>query len=274
MSIEGPGGAAPARVDASALAASLRRLKQRHEGAVLERSLRRVLDSCVELFGVSGSGLMLADEHSDLHYVVATDEASARLETAELDSGEGPCVETFLRNEIVACNDLLTDTRWPRLARRVAGAGVGAVLGVPVRMGDIAVGAMDVYLRGPHDWDESEIAALDQFGRIADAMIAAAVGVRDAGHIGMESLLVLLPDRLRDRVELLIHALILIFGAAMAYNGWILGRSVMHYHIANLGVSEALRYVPLSLSGVLIVLFSIEHILALWRGEEVQPSWH
>lgn len=105
-------------------------------------------------------------------------------------------------------------------------------------------------------------------------LIAAAVGVRDAGHIGMESLLVLLPERMRNRVELLIHGLILIFGLAMAYNGWVLGKSVWHYHIANLGLSEALRYVPLSLSGVLIVLFSIEHILALLRGEEVQPSWH
>jgi TRAP-type transport system small permease protein len=105
-------------------------------------------------------------------------------------------------------------------------------------------------------------------------LIAAAVGVRDAGHIGMESLLVLLPDRLRDRVELVIHACILLFGLAMAYNGWILGKSVMNYKIANLGLSEAVRYVPLSLSGALIVLFSIEHILALLRGKEVQPSWH
>jgi TRAP-type transport system small permease protein len=105
-------------------------------------------------------------------------------------------------------------------------------------------------------------------------LIAAAVGVRDAGHIGMESLLVLLPERLRGRVELLIHACILLFGAAMAYNGWILGKSVMHYKIANLGLSEAFRYVPLSLSGALIVLFSIEHIVALLRGQEVAPSWH
>jgi TRAP-type transport system small permease protein len=105
-------------------------------------------------------------------------------------------------------------------------------------------------------------------------LIAAAVGVRDAGHIGMESILVLLPDRLRDRVELVIHACILLFGAAMAYNGWILGKSVMNYKIANLGLSEAARYVPLSLSGVLIVLFSIEHIIALLRGKEVEPSWH
>ena len=69
-------------------------------------------------------------------------------------------------------------------------------------------------------------------------LIAAAVGVRDAGHIGMESLLVLLPDRVRDRIELVIHVCILLFGAAMAYNGWILGKSVMHYKIANL---EAVR---------------------------------
>ena len=39
----------------------------------------------------------------------------------------------------------------------------------------------------------------------------------------MESLLVLLPDRLRDRAELLIHGLILIFGLAMAYNGGSIG---------------------------------------------------
>jgi TRAP-type transport system small permease protein len=105
-------------------------------------------------------------------------------------------------------------------------------------------------------------------------LIAAAVGVRDAGHIGMESLLILLPDRVRDRIELVIHVCILLFGAAMAYNGWILGKSVMHYKIANLNLSEAVRYVPLSLSGILIVLFSIEHIIALLRGEEVEPSWH
>jgi len=105
-------------------------------------------------------------------------------------------------------------------------------------------------------------------------LIAAAVGVRDAGHIGMESLLVLLPARLRDRIELVIHILVLLFGVAMAYNGTVLGLSVMHYKIPNLNLSEGVRYVPLVLSGVMIVLFSIEHIIALLRGEEVEPAWH
>src|SRR5436190_12346775 len=46
-------------------------------------------------------------------------------------------------------------------------------------------------------------------------LIGAAVGVRDAGHIGMESLLVLVPERIRNRIELLIHFLVMAFGVAM-----------------------------------------------------------
>ena len=105
-------------------------------------------------------------------------------------------------------------------------------------------------------------------------LIAAAVGVRDAGHIGMESLLVLAPDVWRERIEFLIHALVLSFGVAMAYNGWVLGQSVASYAIPNLPLSEATRYAPLVISGTLIVLFSVEHMIALAKGREVVPAWH
>jgi TRAP-type transport system small permease protein len=125
-------------------------------------------------------------------------------------------------------------------------------------------------LNNPPTWAENLALVLILYV----TLIAAAVGVRDAGHIGMESLLVLAPDRLRERIELLIHGLVALFGVAMAYNGTVLGLSVMDYKIPNLGLSEGVRYVPLVLSGVLIVLFSIEHIIALVRGEEVEPAWH
>ena len=105
-------------------------------------------------------------------------------------------------------------------------------------------------------------------------MFGAAVGVRDAGHIGMDSILVLVPDWIRNRVELLIHVLVCVFGVAMAYNGWVLGASVAPYKLANINLSEGVRYVPLVISGVLVVLFSVEHFVALLRGEEVVPSWH
>lgn len=105
-------------------------------------------------------------------------------------------------------------------------------------------------------------------------LIGAAVGVRDAGHIGMESLLVLVPEGLRHKIEMLIHILVAIFGGAMIYNGWILGVSVAPYKLSNINLSEAVRYVPLVLSGALIILFSIEHLLALINGTEVEPAWN
>jgi TRAP-type transport system small permease protein len=105
-------------------------------------------------------------------------------------------------------------------------------------------------------------------------LIGAAVGVRDAGHIGMESLLVLVPPAPRRKFEMLIHVLVAIFGVTMIYNGWVLGSSVATYKLANINLSEAVRYVPLVLSGCLIVLFSIEHLIALLNGTEVEPAWH
>jgi len=105
-------------------------------------------------------------------------------------------------------------------------------------------------------------------------MLGMAVGVRDAGHIGLESLLVLVPEAVRLKMELLIHALVLGFGLVMAYNCAVLAQSVWDYKIPTLGLSEAFKYAPPALAGVLIALFSLEHIIALVRGEEVEPSWH
>ena len=64
------------------------------------------------------------------------------------------------------------------------------------------------------------------------------------------------------------------FFPIMAWNGAILAASVAPYKIPTLGISEAFNQAPLVVSGVLIVLFSIEHFIALLRGEEVVPAWH
>ena len=105
-------------------------------------------------------------------------------------------------------------------------------------------------------------------------MLGMAVGVRDAGHIGLESLLVLVPESLRLKMELLIHGLVLLFGVVMAFNCGLLAQSVWDYKIPTLGISEAFKYIPPAMAGVLVALFSMEHIIALLRNEEVEPAWH
>lgn len=105
-------------------------------------------------------------------------------------------------------------------------------------------------------------------------MLGMAVGVRDAGHIGLESLLVLAPAKVRLQMERLIHLLVLVFGLVMAWNCGVLAASVWDYRIPTLGISEAFKYIPPALAGVLVALFSLEHLVALARGTEVEPSWH
>jgi TRAP-type transport system small permease protein len=155
-----------------------------------------------------------------------------------------------------------------RLSRWCMYVAVAGLIGI------VAVVAIQVFgryvLNDTPTWAESLALVLV----IYVTMLGAAVGVRDAGHIGLESLLVLVPDRLRHRLEVLIFLLVAAFGGLMAWHGAALAQSVMSYAIPTLGLPEGINYIPLVVSGVLIVLFSIEHVLALALGEEVVPSWH
>jgi TRAP-type C4-dicarboxylate transport system permease small subunit len=103
-------------------------------------------------------------------------------------------------------------------------------------------------------------------------MFGVAVGVRNSGHIGLESFLVLAPDWLRTKMEYLIHALVLLFGACMTYSCASLAESVWEYRLPTLGISEGWKYIPAVIAGSLIVLFSIEHIIALALGPEVEAN--
>ena len=100
-----------------------------------------------------------------------------------------------------------------------------------------------------------------------------AVGVRDAGHIGLESLVVLLPEQWQRRIEILIHALVALFGYLMVQGGWLWASAKWGEKKPMLPVPDGIDYVPVIIAGALIVLFSVEHIIALLRGEVVQPVW-
>ena len=104
--------------------------------------------------------------------------------------------------------------------------------------------------------------------------LGVAVGVRDAGHIGLDSLVALLPESLRLKIEILIHALVALFGAIMVSSGWLWTRLKWSDIKPMLGVPVGVDYLALVIAGILIVLFSVEHIVALLRDEEVVPAWN
>jgi TRAP-type C4-dicarboxylate transport system permease small subunit len=101
-----------------------------------------------------------------------------------------------------------------------------------------------------------------------------AVGVRDAGHIGLESLVGLLPMAWQRRIAYLVHVLVGLFGALMVHGGWLWAKLKWSEKKAMLPVPDGIDYVPIIIAGALIVLFSIEHLVALARGQQVEPAWN
>jgi GAF domain-containing protein len=171
------------KVDASVLAASLRRLQEQPEGHTLQAALRQVVDACVQLFSVTGSGLMVADAQSMLRYAVATDGPGQELEDVQLEAGEGPCVRAFVLDELIETEDASVDPRWPRVTGLIRPLGVRGMLGIPVHLSGIPVGSLDVYLDIPHRWDESEKRALVRYAGVAEAMMETAVAADRAGEL-------------------------------------------------------------------------------------------
>jgi TRAP-type transport system small permease protein len=106
------------------------------------------------------------------------------------------------------------------------------------------------------------------------AMFGASAMVRDAGHIGMETLVVFLPDGVQFGISVAICLVMIFFGVLLCIGSVIMADAVMENIIPTLPISEAFRYAPGILSGVLIVLFSVEHLIALYTNEEVVPSWN
>lgn len=101
-----------------------------------------------------------------------------------------------------------------------------------------------------------------------------AVGVRDAGHIGLDSMVSLLPESMRLKLEILIHLLVALFGGIMVQSGMLWTRLKWDELDPMLHLPVGIDYLSLVIAGVLIVMFSIEHIVALLRDEEVVPSWY
>jgi GAF domain-containing protein len=170
-------------IDPEALAASLRRLADRGDDGTVLSALNQVAQACVELFSVTGSGIMLADEQNAQRYVASTDGPGRVLEHLEAELGEGPCTDAFVYGGLMVTSDLTADGRWPTLAKSVAPLAIHAVLGVPVRLGAITVGTLDIYRDHAHHWTEAEETALLRYSELVSSTLMAALAAHEAGEL-------------------------------------------------------------------------------------------
>ncbi len=121
----------------------------------------RLVGACVEVLGVTAAGIMLADQDSSLRVFASTDEEARMLELFELQNNDGPCLDAFRTGRAVEGVDLsLFTARWPRFAAAALSAGIKTAYGVPMRLRDQTIGALNLFLAGtePFGFHELEVA--------------------------------------------------------------------------------------------------------------------
>lgn len=109
---------------------------------------------------------------------------------------------------------------------------------------------------------------------ISVAMFGASAGVRDAGHIGLDSLVAALPGKVQFWCKAAAEVLTGTFAVSLVLGGIEMARSTQGTTIPTLGLPEASRYLPVIAAGILILSFSVELLLALVQGRKVEASWH
>ncbi len=110
----------------------------------------RICQMCVELLDVTGAGISIVTAAGNRGMVCATDEVAAEIEDAQLTLGEGPCVDAAAGFAPVLVPDLaepdgVAVDRWPLFMAAADAAGVRAVFALPLRIGAIGVGVLDLY---------------------------------------------------------------------------------------------------------------------------------
>ena len=127
--------------------------------------------ACPEIVGVNGAGVMLMSGDIPTGSLCTSDKVSHLIEELQYTLGEGPCVDAFRQDRVVAEPDLADPVarRWLAFTPPALAAGVRAVFGFPLRVGTVRLGALNLY----RDW--SGPLSDDQH---ADALVVAGVAAR------------------------------------------------------------------------------------------------
>jgi hypothetical protein len=126
---------------------------------------------CAEITEMSGAGIMLLLGDRPQGSVCTTNDVSASIEELQYTLGEGPCVDAHRHHHPIAEPDLADPAvvRWAAFARGAIQAGARAVFGFPVGVGDVRLGALNMYR------DRPGALTADQY---ADALVVADVAAR------------------------------------------------------------------------------------------------
>jgi hypothetical protein len=124
-------------------------------------SLGHLCAAAVTAVRVDGAGVTVMVSPTVRDTVHATDRVAGELEEWQLTFGQGPCVDAFSDGGPVLAADLrATDclARWPVFTPAALDSGARAVFALPLQVGAIRLGVLDLYRTRPGPLSTHELA--------------------------------------------------------------------------------------------------------------------
>ena len=153
---------------------------------------QQVCAAAADLLGVSGAGLTLMNKF-ELGAVWASDTATRRVEDLQFALGEGPALDAFSWGAPALEPSLAASSRWPFFGPQALGLGVEAVFSLPLQVGVICLGAVNLSRDCPGFLSRDEL---------ADALVLADVVTGDLIDLQAQGMLNWAPsDHLGQRAR-------------------------------------------------------------------------
>ncbi|MDZ5444370.1 GAF and ANTAR domain-containing protein [Micromonospora sp. 4G57] len=101
-----------------------------------------------------------------------THDLALEMDERQYAQESGPCLDASATGGVLSVPDIAAEDRWPDWAERGREAGVGSSVSIGLPIQEAVVGALNVYARTPHSFDEDSVSVLETFAAYAAVALA------------------------------------------------------------------------------------------------------
>lgn len=154
--------------------------------ATLGETLEKVSDlACDAVSNADMVGLtMLVEGHT--RTAVFTDQTAPEIDSAQYESGVGPCLDAFRHKQVYRIDHMDEDRQWPPFSAAAAAHGVESSMSVPLLAGHAGVGALNFYARSPAAFSDDDVQVALQFATQLGIVLANSHAYWDAHQLGQD----------------------------------------------------------------------------------------
>lgn len=140
----------------------------------LEDTLQAIVEAAVDTVpGATYAGISMIEARREVRTPAATDDLVRRVDRAQYETGEGPCLDALYEQRTVRLTDMTTEDRWPEFTRRASELGIRSMLAIQLYVEQDNLGALNLESR--------DVDAFDDESEQVGLLFAAHAGVAIAG---------------------------------------------------------------------------------------------